>query len=218
MWIPIEEIESTLKPLHFKPCSGLPSGKSTHTVPAIQDPSANGGEPVLLVDSPVIARYLEIKYPSRPVFHEGSDAAQCMFIDWCRKNLLLPLARLVAGPNREIFGGKSQEYYIRTRSAVFGDLDKLGRGEKRAEALEMLKEALTTLDGFLAANVGGDFFMGTKVSYADFVLIASFVWARRIPSGDWDPAHDNVWDVIKTWHEGRWARIMESLEPYMEQK
>lgn len=186
-------------------------------MPAIVDPSEDG-EPNLVVDSPIIARYLESKYPAKPLFPEGSHAFQSLFVKWSRLNLLGPLIQLLIAPQVPIFHGPSREYYVRTRTELFGDLNQMGRGEHRRKELAKLKDSLATLDSFLQANLEGDFWMGKTISYSDCILAAYLIWARRIPCGDRDPEHETLWDVIRTWNNGRWERIMAAFEPYMAQK
>ncbi|KAG8910022.1 hypothetical protein FRC00_009011, partial [Tulasnella sp. 408] len=171
VWISLPDIEPTLKSLGFHPSSISGTGKEYFTLPVISDPSPNpGGEPTLVVDSQIIAEYLDSKYPQRPLFPEGTKALQAMFLTWVRTNLLLPVIPLVAPQMTEILDGPDAEYYIRTREKMLGrKLTEMGVGEERATSLSALEKELATLDAYISRNGEGDFLMGTTPSYADIL-------------------------------------------------
>ncbi|KAG9015628.1 hypothetical protein FRB90_004699 [Tulasnella sp. 427] len=122
VWLSFPEIETTLKSLGFQPSSvSHTSGKEWYTLPVISDPSPeSGGEPTLVVDSQVIAEYLDSKYPQRPILPEGTKAFQAMFVKWVQTNVLPHLIQLVAPQIIGILDGPDVDYFVRTREKMFG--------------------------------------------------------------------------------------------------
>ncbi|KAG8954440.1 hypothetical protein FRC04_011767 [Tulasnella sp. 424] len=219
VWVSLPDIEPTLKPLGFDPTPSVINGKEWFTLPVISDPSPEpGGEPTLVVDSQVIAEYLDSKYPQRPILPEGTKAFQAMFVGWVRTNTLPHLIPLVAPQIVPILDDPGAEYYIRTREEMFGrKLTEMGIGEERAKSLAALEKVLATLDGHISLNGGGDFLMGSTPSFADFILCASFMWMKRAPTTQ-DPGFETVFDVIKGWHGGRWGRLHMWSQQFTEEK
>lgn len=76
------------------------------------------------------------------------------------------------------------------------------------------------LDSLLQKNevgrggVGGDYVMGDKFSFADCVLVGCFVWINKIMAKQ--NIEENGWERIKGWHNGRWKRLWEKSEEYMQ--
>ncbi|KAG8978110.1 hypothetical protein FRC05_011226 [Tulasnella sp. 425] len=219
VWVSYPDIEPTLKSLGFGPSSVSRSGKEWFTLPVISDPSPElGGEPTLVVDSQVIAEYLDSKYPQRPLLPEGTKAFQAMFIKWTQTNFLPHSIQLVIPQVPAMLDDPGAEYFIRTREKMFGKrLTEMCIGEERATSLAALEKELATLDGHISRNGGGDFLMGSTPSYADIILCSFFMWMKRVPTTR-DPGFETVFDVIKGWHGGRWERLHLWSQQFTEEK
>ncbi|KAG8931065.1 hypothetical protein FRC01_001882 [Tulasnella sp. 417] len=220
VWVSYGDIEPLLKSLGFQPSSvSRTSGKEFFTLPVISDPSPEpGGEPTLVVDSQVIAAYLESKYPQRPLLPEGTKAFQAMFLKWTQTNLLPHFIQLVVPQVGAILDDPGAEYFTRTREKQFGKkLTDVCLGEERATSLAALEKELATLDAQISRNGEGDFLMGTTPSYADILLCSFFMWAKRVPTTR-DPGFESVFEIIKGWHGGRWERLHTWSQQFTEQK
>ncbi|KIO34738.1 hypothetical protein M407DRAFT_3358 [Tulasnella calospora MUT 4182] len=218
IWVSYGDIEPTLKSLGFQSSAISRTGKEFFTLPVISDPSPEpGGEPTLVVDSQVIAEYLDSKYPERPLLPEGTKALQAMFLKWTQTNLLPHFIQLVVPQVTGILDDPGAEYFNRTREKMFGKkLTDICVGEERTVSLAALEKELATLDGHIARNGGGDFLMGTIPSYADILLCSFFMWAKRVPTTR-DPGFKTVFEIIKGWHGGRWERLQTWSEQFAEE-
>ncbi|KAG9051556.1 hypothetical protein FS837_004066 [Tulasnella sp. UAMH 9824] len=219
VWVSYPDIEPTLKSLGFDPSTVTRAGREWFTLPVISDPSPEpGGEPTLVVDSQVIAEYLDSKYPQKPLLPEGTKALQAMFLKWTQTNLLVHLLQLVVPQVPAILDDPGAEYFTRTREQQFGKkLTDICVGEERATSLAALEKDLATLDGYISRNGGGDFLMGITPTYGDILLCSFFMWTKRVPTTR-DPGSESVFDIIKGWHGGRWQRLQTWSEQFAEQK
>lgn len=82
-------------------------------------------------------------------------------------------------------------------------------GPKRVEGFKDAKERLDKLNIMLNNNRDGNLWVmgGNEPSFADFVL-GSHLWFWRLLLAK------EEWDDVKTWHDGRWARVVEALSSW----
>lgn len=181
--------------------------------------------PTVIVDSEVIAEYLELAYPStEPIFPPGSKALISMFQAWTRTKVVGLIGPLVVSSVPEILDQEGAEYFRRTREVSFNKpsvYDICPKGEARREIWDKLKKEFDTLDSQMARNgEAGRWIMGERITYADMILSALFVWMKSVPSGAIrDGAEfETVWEFMKEWNEGRWKDMLAAMEPWMQQK
>lgn len=215
VWLSYPDIKDTLQELGFRPSAVSRDGTEHWTLPVISDPSRDGGEPTRVVDSHVIAEYLEAKYPQNPVFPPGTKALQSHFIKWTSTNLMPHLSLLTAPQIIDILDERAKPYFDRTRRIRWGgkELKDVCVGDERKATWAAARKEFDLLEGHLSRNEGGDYLMGTTVSYGDFILAAFFMWMKKAPTQK-DPGCDTIWDVMKDWNDGRWARLVDSFKDY----
>ena len=79
--------------------------------------------------------------------------------------------------------------------------------DTRAKQWVALEKAFGKIAGWLdAAGKQGQFFMGDRLSFADFILGARLIWMKRTLGEDSDE-----WRKVAGWHGGRWAKFLEAL-------
>lgn len=222
IWLSYPDIKPTQQALGVPPTavSRKDPRKEWYTLPMISDPH---DPPIVVVDSPVIAEYLELAYPSNPIFPPGSKALQGMFQTWTTKNLFPLVGPLVVSGVPTILDPDGAEYFRRTREVSFDkpSVEEIcPKGEARFRVWEQLKKEFDALDGQMARNDRGKWVMGEQVSYADMILTALFVWMRSAPSGATRDGEEfeTVWDVMKEWNGGRWKVMLAAMEMWMIQK
>ncbi|KAJ7696287.1 hypothetical protein B0H17DRAFT_1131071 [Mycena rosella] len=69
-----------------------------------------------------------------------------------------------------------------------------------------VKEGFGKMDEFGASGEGNAYIMGDAPCYADTWIAGYIVWIKLIL-----PAK---WEVMKSWHGGRWATLLWNLEKY----
>ncbi|KDQ17833.1 hypothetical protein BOTBODRAFT_105044 [Botryobasidium botryosum FD-172 SS1] len=222
IYLPYPEIAPTLRGLGLQPLEGQ-VGWRAFTLPVIIDPTPSG-PPKIIRDSAAIAQYLDATYPDheRPLYPGGSHALQALFCHHFHTRIYPILQLLIVPLTPSILDEGSIEYFHRTRSEAWGKpfAEHRPRGADLDKTWESLKEEFGVLDSLLQKNevgrggVGGDYVMGDKFSFADCVLVACFVWIDKIMAKQ--DVEENGWERIKGWHNGRWERLWEKSEEYMQ--
>jgi glutathione S-transferase len=112
---------------------------------------------------------------------------------------------------------RSEAYFRATREPRFPGgvaletLAPVGSAQ-RAEHFAKFQAALGQLAvhiarGAPAGPAAGPFVMGREPGYADALLGARLLWAKRV-------LEDGEWQEVMGWHEGRWKRLMDALEEF----
>ncbi len=170
------------------PFTGIPAigDGSFPTLPVIRD-----GE-TWVCDSGVIAAYLEATYPDRPSLFGGSAGqALTQFVShWWRGRMHLFVMPMILQDIHSHLVPEDQDWFAESRKKRFGkSIAELaeGREERRVEfrtRLEPLRQML-----------GGQPFLGGETAlYADYLVMGTFIWARKmspfalVEAGD--PVHD----------------------------
>ncbi|KAG8908507.1 hypothetical protein FRB99_005866 [Tulasnella sp. 403] len=222
VFLSFPEIQPTLKSQGFQPSAvSSRTGTEHWTLPAISDPSPDPSDPpTLVVDSHVIAEYLDARYPANPLFPPGTKAFQALFVKWSNQNILPHMIQLivpqVAGIVEE---GESREYFVKTRMKIFGKpLEEVCRGEERERTWAKLKKELDNVDAHLSRNGSGDLWMGGDTPcYVDMIMASTFLWMQKVPS-DEGGGRRTMWDIAKTLNGGRWERLLDKLSEYTHEK
>ncbi|KAK7062723.1 hypothetical protein VNI00_000211 [Paramarasmius palmivorus] len=206
VWVPFEDIETTLVSIGAPPSSYRSDGRPVYALPVIVDPAQNRNQPIILSNANNIAEYLEATYPSRPVFPEGSRALQTLFVHYIQEVFAKPLLTIMVPLSHQRLPPRSQSHFSHPTG------QHLPPGPERERAWALVKEQFDFLASILDKNTGdGDNIcaMGHHVSYADFALCSVLIWIENMA------AHDG-WSRVREWNGGRWVRLRDRCKDYMD--
>ncbi|KAJ7615910.1 hypothetical protein FB45DRAFT_1106757 [Roridomyces roridus] len=221
VWVEIPEVEPTLRAIGAPPSSHRPDGRPIYTLPVIVDPSRNAQSPQILSNANNIAEYLEASYPQRPVFPEGSRALQTLFVHYIQEVFAKPLLPIMVPLSHDRLPARTQSHFhdtgvARSRTGTPGPGTGPGQalppGPQREHAWGLVKEQFDFLAVILEKNVGdgdGVVAQGTHVSYADFALCSVLLWIEQM-------APQDGWARVREWNGGRWARLRQRCQDYMD--
>ena len=148
--------------------------------------SGQGAVPVLVdgdevvCDSYAIMRYLDRAYPESPLFGDGHAEARARFFKFYAERSLAPaIMRTIIMDLLNAVHPGDQAYFRETREKRFGrsleDFHSPSRG------LAQLDAALEPLRGRLEET---DFLDGEAPAAADYLVFATFMWARVVSAAD----------------------------------
>ncbi|KAI9464244.1 hypothetical protein HD554DRAFT_1286084 [Boletus coccyginus] len=199
-WVEYPDIAALAKKIGAPPTATDNDGTPKYTLPIINDP--NTGK--VIADSFLIAEYLDATYPNgTTLFPPGTKPLIAAFesgvVGAIREILLLQLA-----VSCHILNPVSEKYFRETREARFGlKIEEFSPvGPKRDADLAKGKEGLAAVNAWLTKSEG-KFVLGDTISYADSVLAGWLGWIKIT---------DVIWKDVATWHSGRWATYLESVE------
>ncbi|KAJ7506937.1 hypothetical protein B0H11DRAFT_1973438 [Mycena galericulata] len=205
VWIEYPEIEALCKEIGAAPTSKKADGRPHFTLPVIHDPSTGA----VISDSGKIAEYLDTTYPDKPRlmplgttgFHRAFDAGAHPLIASVYP-YGLPASQARLNPS-------SAEYFRRTREVSWGKtLENLTpKGEEDAVQWKKLKDGFGTLDEWIKANgETSPYLMGDALCYADMWMAAYINWIKLVLP--------DRWEDVKSWHDGRWGKLLQEMEKY----
>ncbi|EPQ57497.1 hypothetical protein GLOTRDRAFT_74336 [Gloeophyllum trabeum ATCC 11539] len=205
VWVEYPDIAAHCHKIGAPP-TGQRDGKPLYTLPVIKDPNTNA----VVSDSYAIAEYLDAHYAApRPLIPAGTEGLQAAFFkavtDTALRSVLHPtILKRVS----EFLNPPSQEYFIRTREAVWGKLDDVcPPGPKREQQMKAAKAGFDIVNGWYA-KAGEDklYLMGDTPSWADIIVAAYTLSIKRIHGENSDE-----WRQLSSWHGGRWAKLVDAL-------
>ncbi|KAI0354607.1 hypothetical protein OH77DRAFT_1590389 [Trametes cingulata] len=207
VWVEYPDIARTAQELGVGPTGTWPDGSPQYTLPMIYDPSTK----TAIADSAAIARYLDATYPDTPrVFPEGTEAFQQATM-FAIETAMAPIARLVMPVAYDRLNDASKAHFKTYREKVLGGnlLEWSPPGSAvRKEQMKQLQAGLGRIAGWLSANgKDSNFFMGDKPTFADMMLAARLMWAKRILGEE-----SEEWKEIESWDGGRWGRLVDAFE------
>lgn len=136
---------------------------------------------------------------TRALQHAFQSAYQATLADWFAITL----------PNtNQVLNARSEAFFRRTREASFGKrLEELAPAgsELRAKRMVQVKAGFDKVDGWLRES-GGPWVEGEELTYADITIASWVKWFSLVVPEEWG--------VMATWHGGRWAALLESVEKY----
>jgi len=205
VWVEYPDIAQLCKDIGAEPSSVGPGGKQNYTLPVIQDPNTN----TVVSESYRIAEYLEKTYPDSPkLFPTGSEGLQAAFHDLYESTKGAAFPKLMLGKVVGILQPASQPYFRRTREAAFGKkMEELH--DDAEEQWAKWREAHSKIAAWYDKNGGGHFIQGNGPTYADINVAAFFAWSKFLSNGE-----SEQWKNMLTWDNGKWAKLVEALEPY----
>ncbi|KAJ7015781.1 hypothetical protein C8F04DRAFT_1171671 [Mycena alexandri] len=188
-WIEYPDIEALCKKIGAPHTRNKPDGRPHYTLPVIHDLST--GSDLLLTS-------ISLTHPSRRNCRRDAALA------------LTPAIGLFVIPSvPRILNPASLEYFHITRGALFGKkLDEvIPTGDAYGPAWQKLKDSFGKIDSWIRANgEESTYIMGDTICYADLFIAAYVLWFKLVLPEKWDEA--------KTWHEGRWEKLLENTAKY----
>ncbi len=178
-------LECETVPTPFTAISEIGDG-SFKTIPVIDD---NG---TWVVDSWLIAEYLDDTYPDRPPVLGGSDGRQhARFVqDWAMSRIQPLVMTMIVEDIYAQLDPADKDYFFESRSKRLGR-DITGIQENREEKLPELRERLEPMRRVVAET---PFLGGELPTYADYVALSPFIWARTVSPCPLVEAGDPVYD------------------------
>ena len=141
-------------------------------------------------DSWAIAVYLEERYPDRPSLFGGPGGlAPTRFVNaWADATLNLGIVRLIVADILPLLHDKDKAYFRQTREQRFGmPLEAIcADRESRLPAFRQ------TLDPLRVVLKRQPYLGGEQPTYADFIVLGSFQWARCVSSFELLAPDDSV--------------------------
>ncbi|KAJ7123482.1 hypothetical protein C8R44DRAFT_620520 [Mycena epipterygia] len=215
VWVEFPDVENTLRSIGAPPSSVRADGRPVYTLPVIIDPTRNPQAPQILSNTNNIAEYLEACYPARPVFPEGSRALQTLFVHYIQEVFAKPLLPIMVPITHGRLPERTQSHFhgaSRAGTPMPSSSHPLPPGPQREHAWQLVKEQFDFLALILDKNVGdgdGVVAQGHHVSYADFALCSVLLWIEQMAP------HDG-WSRVREWNGGRWARLRQKCQDYMD--
>jgi len=204
-WIEFSDVENILRSMNAPPTSARQDGRPVYTLPVIFDSRTN----TIHSNANLIAEYLEITYPARPVFPDGSRALQTLFVHYIQEIFAKPLLPIMIPISHLRLHERSQAHFLGPHRVQPSQLS----GPQMEQAWIAIKEQFDFLASILDKNNGPDgdgiVAMGHEVSYADFALCSVLIWIETMSP------HDG-WARVRQWNGGRWSRLRDRCREYMD--
>ncbi|KIX96509.1 uncharacterized protein Z520_07775 [Fonsecaea multimorphosa CBS 102226] len=201
VFLEFPDIEPTLKELGIS----LSGSQTKYTVPAIHHVPSK----TYLMESAVIAQFLESTYPDPPVPLTSELGRE---IEAKARSVSGAVFRASTLPREiNILSPRAQEYFRRTREASLGHRleDLLDDPAKEDAAWSAASEGLRAVGELMQTHKAeGPFVLGARPSYTDFFIAGSLQSARVVDEG-----------VFQRYmkYSGR-TEVYEACLPYMEKK
>lgn len=155
-------------PWHFTEKDRLPD-PNAGTIPVLVD----GGK--VVSDSWDIARYLDERYPARPLF--SCDEARCealLIKYWVERTVHPFITRMGVGDFMSTLHEKDKAYFRASREKRFGmSIEEFM--STREQAREGFRDALEPLRAMLGDQ---PYVSGKKAGYADYIIFGALQWIR----------------------------------------
>ncbi|KAJ8517428.1 hypothetical protein ONZ45_g5389 [Pleurotus djamor] len=206
IWVEYPDIESLCKKIGAEPTSKKADGRPHYTLPVIHDQTTG----TVVSDGAAIAEYLDKQYPDTPkLFPEGTAALQHGFIAAYFNNIAA-LFQFSLPQTNSILLPRSEAYFRSTREQAYQTtMEKLvPSGEKRDIEWGKYRDGLGKVDSWISKS-RGTFAMGDTITFADISVASFIIWLRVIWGED-----SEQWKDIKSWHNGRWERLLDGLSKY----
>ena len=192
-----------------------PEGPFAYTLPAISHPASVRTNPSgAMMDSLPIALHLDHTFPLRPLWPSGDASyALSLAVGKLVSNAALRSLVLIIPNVSQILDRRGREYFIKTRSAMFGKpLSELRPADPESlrTTTESIKRELEMVAQMLKGKPGktGPFFEGETASYSDFLVMAYLAWAER--------ADKDLWRELMTVGRGELKALWDACLPWLE--
>ncbi|KAE8373516.1 hypothetical protein BDV26DRAFT_285039 [Aspergillus bertholletiae] len=190
--------------------SGVP-----YTLPAILhkssiDSNAHGA----MQDSLPIATHLDQTFPSPPLFPSG-DASYALALGVIKliANVTQKGYVLLIPKTAKLLDPRGQEYFIKTRSVMFGKhLPEVYPKEESEvqETIKAVKEEMEPVARMLRGRPGkkGPFLEGENPGYADILIVSFLAWVEKV--------HGALFQELVSIGEGEVKALFDACLPWVE--
>ncbi|KAJ6628342.1 hypothetical protein B0H10DRAFT_2160878 [Mycena sp. CBHHK59/15] len=215
VWVEFPDVERTLRAIGAPPSATRPDGQPVYTLPVIVDPTSTSATrtPRVLSNTNTIAEYLEACYPARAVFPEGARAVQTLFVHYIQEVFAKPLLPIMVPLSHGRLPARTQSHFHGGRATTPMPIPAvLPPGAQREHAWSLVREQFDFMAMIMDKNVGdgdGVVAQGHHVSYADFALCSVLLWIEQMAP------HDG-WARVREWNGGRWVRLRQRCQDYMD--
>ncbi|KAE8351283.1 hypothetical protein BDV28DRAFT_150118 [Aspergillus coremiiformis] len=194
------------------------SGQMKYTLPAIcHPPSVKTSPSGTMMDSLPIARHLDTLYPSPPLFPSGEASyALALAVNKLLRPAALKACDLLLPKAEDVLDERGREYFVRTRTAIFGKPLAELRPTTAKEIRDLTDGMKAEMEIFLqmlrgqGSGTKGPFLEGENVGYADFILVTFLSWSYRCDRELWEEIMGMgngefraLWDASSLWLEGQ---------------
>lgn len=228
-WVPLPAISSVRSSLNIPASRKFADGSPYHTLPVLSDPATGR----IVGDSFEIATYLQEQYPSSGA-GDLFPAQELGFVFERDLELFAPIAEVGAAEghvaayarfNTNVDAAFSAHVRLMMQGFPFDPATAeeskaefsqragvpwetlMVSGEEREELLRSFEETLGGLAKLYRRDASGPFLMGSRASYADFIVGAWLRMSRGMLPGE-------EWEALKGWHSGLFGRLHEALEMF----
>lgn len=165
----------------------LPTGAKT--VPVIKD-----GE-TWVSESFVIARYLEEKFPERPIFETPLAAEQAVLLNnWFDRNIVMPIFPMIVTDIYDALNDENKPVFRASRESRLGGRRIEDMRDGRDELRAAMKPAFVPLEAILSKQA---YLAGDCPAFADYCLMGSLMWPHIVTN--FDPVADSA--PLQAWRE-----------------
>lgn len=190
--------------MNAPPSSHRDDGRPVYALPVIQDPMQNQ----IVSNAVNIAEYLEYYYPARAIYPEGSRAVQSLFVHFVQEVIAKPLLPIMIPLSFANLPPEIRTHFVGTPMAR-----PVLQGQQKEAAWQSVYDRFDQLAGFMSKNNGGDgdglVAQGHELSVADFAICALLIWVEQI-------ARLDGWNRMRAWHNGRWEKLRQRVDDYMD--
>lgn len=209
VWVEFPEIDRKMRSIGAPPTSKGPDGKPVYTLPVIVD-SIRNSNPIILSGPTIIAEYLEMAYPARLIFPEGTRALQTLFVQYIHDVVVRPLLPIMVPLSHQRLPERSQTHFFPPGQRP---RDPIPPGAPRNQAWQAVRDSFDNLAAIMGKNGGDDgdgiVVCGRDLTYGDFALCAILIWIEKVSPQD-------GWLRVRSWNGGRWMILWERCKDYMD--
>jgi glutathione S-transferase len=160
------------RPTLFTEIAAIPGG-GQKTVPVLDD------DGTVIGDSWTIAEHLEARYPERPSLFGGETGKRLAWFvqQWAIAQLHTPIFGMIVADIHDRLAPADQPYFRASREKRLGGRTLEAVQAERETALPAFRAALAPLRLTVESQA---FLGGAAPSYADYVVLGPFQWARTM--------------------------------------
>ena len=160
-------------------------------------------------ESSDIVRYLDKQYPSSlRVITPGTLAFETAYYRYFQANVWSKWPNPIHQYLYETISLESAAFIKELREAAFGDT-LVNIAKNPQSHWDAYEDAFNSVVLPVYEKAEGIFLKGNEPSWADFVTASALLSIKLLYGAD-----SKEWKYIETWDSGRWAKLIQDLEPY----